>query len=97
MFTNVKELFARLFDRVFTTSSKVQELTKTVNELEIRMFKLEEIVINQAYVLTTYTKVQEDIVDHVLGTVTKGHPRDKMSASTQGMMILSDDDDDLIN
>ena len=97
MFSKIKKLFVSLFERIFTISSKVPELTKTVNDLEVRIFKLEEIVISQAYVLTSYTKVQEDIVDHILGTTTKGHPRDKTSSQSRGMIVFSDDDDDLIN
>lgn len=97
MFIKMKKLFVSLFERIFTISSKEAELTKTVNDLEVRIFKLEEIMINQAYVLTAYTRIQEDIVEHILGTVTKAQPKDKTSSQSSGMIIFSEDDDDLIN
>jgi len=97
MFNKLKKLFVSLFERIFTISSKAAELTKIVNDLEVRIFKLEDIVMKQTYVLTAYTKIQEGIVDHILGTVTKGHTKDNISSQSSGMIIFSEDDDDLIN
>jgi LPS O-antigen subunit length determinant protein (WzzB/FepE family) len=82
----------------FRRSNKKEEVKVSIEDLENRLFALEDLVIKQSYVISTFSRVQDEIFTFLLGRPRTSADVKNTSLKSQKIFISNkNDDDDLIN
>ena len=92
----INNLFKQL--SFFRRSNEKEGVKISIENLENRLFALEDLVIKQSYVISTFSRVQDEIFTFLLGTPSARSGIKSASLKSQKIFISKkSDDDDLIN
>ena len=82
----------------FHRTNEKEKMKGLIADLECRLFALEELVIKQSYVISTFYKVQDEIFTFLLGDTRPSVGVKNTSLKSQKIFVFNkNDDDDLIN
>ena len=82
----------------FRRTNEKEKMKGLIADLECRLFALEELVIKQSYVISTFYKVQDEIFTFLLGDTMPSAGVKNTSLKSQKIFVFNkNDDDDLIN
>jgi len=82
----------------FRRTNEKEKMKILMTDLECRLFALEELVIKQSYVISTFSKMQDEIFTFLLGDPRTSVDEKNNSLKLQKIFASSkNDDDDLIN
>ena len=82
----------------FRRSNEKEGVKISIENLENRLFALEDLVIKQSYVISTFSRVQDEIFTFLLGPPGARSGIKSTSLKSQKVFISKkNDDDDLIN
>ena len=93
---NITDFFKRF--SFFHRTNEKEKMKVLMTDLECRLFALEELVIKQSYVISTFFKVQDEIFTFLLGDPGPSAGVKNTSLKSQKIFAFNqNDDDDLIN
>ena len=82
----------------FRRTNEKEKMKVSIEDLENRLFALEDLVIKQSYVISTFSRVQDEIFTFLLGPVSARANTKNTSLKSQKIFASDkNDDDDLIN